>query len=505
MRAATIEHLVCPYTGGPLVLDTVAARSGDDIDYGLVRGESFEFPIVAGVLLLGLGKGYGGHEEALAPYVPIQAAAVDYLRRGDVEGLLRWLRAHSPLVHRLAIGGFDDYEHFAVESHIRSARLEAAALAADADYGVLGDIGVRRRLARALPAPVAARAHRRLAVVRARAAAARARRSPNTVLDGSFYAQRFYSPRAAATALQVARLPIGSRVLSLCGGHGMFENLLARSGRIPEHLVCLDGQLINLLAVKRFVTAEIDAICSDAQFHLPFRDGSFDAVFSSTCLPEIPAQAHFIRESIRVTDAAGWTMFDSMWALDSGVLRCDPYRPYRYLQNFLPRVRDYRAVIDRFAGARTAGYAISRRPADLLDGPRWAFEDERIIAELSDPVDTELNALVIDRERFPGFVDADHSALAGALSPSPAYRVERGPDAGARLRRRPEFDVLSPVFASSDFAGLPGSVELGATDGHTRRLELFAAGALAALPIGYRREQRDDHAGPHGQGLPVTR
>ncbi|WP_446223092.1 class I SAM-dependent methyltransferase [Nocardia sp. IBHARD005] len=491
MRAATIEALVCPYTGGPLTLAEGAVGDGDRVEFGLVRSESFDFPIVGGVLLLGLGKGYGGHEEGLAPYVPIQAAAIEYLRRGDVEGLLHWLRRHSPLVHRLVIGGYRDYAEFAVDLHTRGLRLESAALAADADYGVLGDLGVRRRLDRVLSRPLAARAHRRLAAVRAAVATARTKRDPESMLAHSFYAQRFYSPRAAATALQLAHLPVGDRVLSLCGGHGVFENILDHSDRLPAQLICVDGQLVNLLAVTRFVTSDVDPICLDAQFTLPFPDGWFDAVFSSTCLPEIPAQAHFLREAIRVTGAHGWTLFDSLWALDSGVLRCDPYRPYRYLQNFLPRTSDYRAVLDRCVGERAVGYAVSGPPAGQLAGPRWAFGDAAITAELADPADTELNVLVVDRDRFTGFVPADHGWMPHRLVPSPAYHrapVQAGPQV---LHLRAEFADPTSVFASLDFPGLPARVELDPAGPPTRWTELFAAGALAALPRRYQAHRAD--------------
>ncbi|NKY57001.1 methyltransferase domain-containing protein [Nocardia flavorosea] len=263
----------------------------------------------------------------------------------------------------------------------------------------------------------------------------------------------------------------------------MFENILALSGRMPQRLVCVDGQLVNLLAVRRFVTPAADPVCLDVQFDLPFADGAFDAVFSSTCLPEIPAQAHVVREAVRVTAATGWTLFDSLWALDSGVLRCDPYRPYRYLQNFLPRAADYRTVIDRWTGDRSAGYAFSRDPGAQLSGPIWAFDEAEIEAELSAATDTELNALVIDRDRFAGFVPADHDWMPGALSVSPAYRS--APGAATLLRRRAEFAEMNAVFASLDFPGLPERVELDTPPAPGSWAGLFAAGVLAALPPDY--------------------
>ena len=76
-------------------------------------------------------------------------------------------------------------------------------------------------------------------------------------------------------------------------------------------------------------------ICHDAQFALPFEDGVFSEVFSSTCLHEIPSQAHFIRESRRVTSESGWTMFDAVTPDEDG--RVVPTRYYRVCQITLLR------------------------------------------------------------------------------------------------------------------------------------------------------------------------
>ena len=53
------------------------------------------------MLLLSLSKSYGDSEEVLAPYVPQQVAAIEYLRADDLVGLRRWIERHVPLLHRL--------------------------------------------------------------------------------------------------------------------------------------------------------------------------------------------------------------------------------------------------------------------------------------------------------------------------------------------------------------------------------------------------------------------
>jgi hypothetical protein len=78
----------------------------------LLECRCFIFPVVDGVLLLSLAKGYGGAEEALQPYVPLRAAAIEYLQRDDVAGLQSWIRRHIPLAALLIDGCVGDYTEF---------------------------------------------------------------------------------------------------------------------------------------------------------------------------------------------------------------------------------------------------------------------------------------------------------------------------------------------------------------------------------------------------------
>lgn len=459
MRLNLIDDLVCPYTGGPMWPTSVVQGDVDRIDFGIVSSECFDFPVVGGVLLLGLTKGYGGPEEKLAPYVALQAASLTFLGRNDVVGLLGWMRQHSPLAHRLLTGEISTYTDFALELAQTTAALDATAMTRDADLEVLGDVGARGRLhdiaARTRLHRVIGRrsiglAHR--AVTGARKLRTRLQNTKaqrDSAIAENFYAQRFFSPRAAGTAFTISTLDTTGPILSVCCGHGMFENLLNQSGRRPRELVCVDGQLINLLALRAFVDPHVDAICHDVQLDWPFPDKYFQGVFSSSCLPEVPAQAHVIREAVRLTRDSGWTLFDSIWALDSGVQRCDPYRPYRYLQNFLPTLASYRDVFSRQAGGKKVHYALCRPAAEIVDGPAWASSPADIDAEFATARDTELNVLIVDPEKFGGFVPADHGWMAHCRL-SPAYRTV---DSAAQIRSG--FDVTSSVFAPVGFRGMP--------------------------------------------------
>src|ERR1043166_703409 len=105
MKRALIADLQCPYWGGKFEISSESEGDAERLSYGLLRCRCFEFPVVDGVLLLSLAKGYGGPEEELQPYAPLQVAAITYLQKKDVDGLRAWLRRHLPLAAELLDGG----------------------------------------------------------------------------------------------------------------------------------------------------------------------------------------------------------------------------------------------------------------------------------------------------------------------------------------------------------------------------------------------------------------
>jgi hypothetical protein len=101
--------MVCPYCGGRFRISRPVDVDDERVRYGLVECRCFAFPVVDGVLLLSLAKGYGGAEEALQPYVPLQLAAIQHLGADDVDGLRAWIRRHAPLVADLIDGTNETY------------------------------------------------------------------------------------------------------------------------------------------------------------------------------------------------------------------------------------------------------------------------------------------------------------------------------------------------------------------------------------------------------------
>lgn len=250
-------------------------------------------------------------------------------------------------------------------------------------------------------------------------------------------------------------------------------------------MTMVDGQLLNLLITRHYADRSGgDYICHDLQYPLPFVDGSFGGVFSSTCLPEIPAQSTFAAEAIRVTSAAGWTLFDSIWNLESGVPRIDVTRHYRFCQNFFSSLDDYVPMFESCAGpGRDVGIDVPAAPGAYLGNPGWAFGEERDAA-LKNRADYEISVMVTG-DAFAGFKSPDHSWINDRdLYVSPAFDVVAS-SARIEARRRSAFNELSPVFASRQFGGYPTAVDVDRGGDADYRMKLFVDAVVSIVPDAY--------------------
>lgn len=473
--------MICPYCGGQFRISRTISRDDERLLFGLVECRCFTFPIIDGILLLSLAKGYGGAEEALQPYVPLQAAAIEYLERDDVRGLKAWIRRHAALVADLLESTDETYLSLWSRLSSELGRHADALLSDCRRYEVLGSpkpglaTSLRRRLTRASQSDL-----------------------PTTA---DFYAARFFSPRVNAMALQLDAFPDAQRLLSLCCGHGAFENLL-RAKRHTGDVVSMDAQIVNLLITRRYADHGGSYICHDAQFPLPFSAGTFDGVFSSTCLPEIPTQLTFASEAIRVTSERGWTDFDSIWNTDMvGVARVDRGRHYRFAQNFFARLDDYVPMFEACAGPRRrVGLNVPDTPAAYVDSPRWSFGPD-IFEALHDRAD-DLISVVVLGEEFPGFVESHHAWLPDSdLAASLAFVVSRTPTR-IDLGRRPEFGELHPAFAPRRFRGYAeqATLDLRRFDEDDYVLDAYAAALVSVVPNAFTTDASRDLPAGIGRG-----
>ena len=460
--------LRCPYCNGAIHLKRDVESDVERIRYGLLACRCFEFPIVDGIPLLSLAKGYGGAEEELQPYVPLQMAAINHLQRDDVGGLRAWITCHLPLAAGLMEERFGSYLDF---SGALSAQLDLAIERFLARYEVFGAATRRPQRNRA-----------RTAYRRSDSTTGTPAKPPRL---NSYYVNRFFAPRVNALALQLEQLPLEGRLLSLCCGQGMYENLLLSLGG-QRTVVSIDGQFLNLLCTRQFIHPEGTYFCHDVQFPLPFVDGAFNGVFSSTCLPEIPAQRSFACEAVRVTDHAGWTFFHSIWNLDiEGVRRVDETRSYRFCQNFFTHLEDYLDFFTECAGSdRSIALDVPDLPARYLDEPRWITERNVMLQALRAKTDHEISVLVTKSGRFDIFRQAPHKWLTiENLAVSPVFDV--APANGAlRLTRKAAFAKVRANVAPKSFTAYPEELSLERTrlNEPDYRLEQFCASVLVPLP-----------------------
>jgi SAM-dependent methyltransferase len=130
--------------------------------------------------------------------------------------------------------------------------------------------------------------------------------------------KRAFSPEAAARRHGVAP---GMNVLEVGPGDGYLTvAAVERSGPGGRH-VCLDVQLAMLRKLRRALGARTPALVCASGSQLPFRAGSFDLVFLSHVLGEIPDREGALREYARVLQPNG-TLAVTEGLPDPDFIRC---------------------------------------------------------------------------------------------------------------------------------------------------------------------------------------
>jgi SAM-dependent methyltransferase len=446
MRRAFIDKLQCPYCLSSFSVTCALSGDNREVRYGLIKCSCFEFPIVNGVLLLGIVKGYGGAEEAIQPYVPLQVAAILFLRNRDLNGLAKWMQRHTPLVHDLCDAN-SDYDYVSLagrwETCLRSEIREY--LHQQGKYEVVGaSIDVAQECANRLR---------------------------------NWYAGRFVTPRAARLRDELTGLALGLPVLSLCCGQGVAEQNF--KGILPGHeIVSIDGQILNLLIVQRFVNPEGSFICHDVQLPLPFEAGFFGLTVSSTCLPEIPSHAFFIKEAVRTTREDGSAVFNMLWA--SPKARIAPKRYYRFCQNEFESLAAIVTLFHKCSYGRSLGMF---RPDP--DGQNtWIWDEaqiEQLVKHEGEPPITLCvsNSKNVDTQTRPfgnSTPETQHLHL------NPLYRIEANTPTCIRCRRAPEFFDASLVPPGSSYLPETVVIEKNELCTPTYVSGLFHSGVLVSLP-----------------------
>lgn len=321
MKYSLLNQMVCPYCEGSFSISNIVTETKKRLINGVVSCNCFNFPVIDSVLLLNLDR-YHPPEHW---YSSLQAAAISsFTGDGKTLGLEYWIKKFAPalgaIIYEAQLSLIDC---MTFERNVNSPfeRQQQQTLRDMAESSLL-----------TLPID-------------------NEHKDFFHFWDLPWEVTRQFEASANIYARQVLNtVDLNGWILSLCCGKGFFENH-SRFYIDTSKLVCVDRNPTSVFLTKRFYCPDANYIVADVQHPLPFHSGTFDGVFSSTFLPEVPTQASVIREAIRVTKATGWTLFDSIWNGPQHK-RIDCNRVYRLCQNFFTSLDQYLDIFLKYAQNR---------------------------------------------------------------------------------------------------------------------------------------------------------
>jgi ubiquinone/menaquinone biosynthesis C-methylase UbiE len=172
------------------------------------------------------------------------------------------------------------------------------------------------------------------------------RRSPRpfppwmTPLLHSPLRRRSFSPEAAAERHGLAP---GMRVLEVGPGDGYLTPAAIERISPGGRLVCLDVQPAMLRKLRRALGTRAPALVSASGSQLPFRSQTFDLVFLSHVLGEIPDRAGALAEYARILRPGG-TLAVTEGLPDPDFIRCSRLVRMARLAGFVPAEHFGRAL-----------------------------------------------------------------------------------------------------------------------------------------------------------------
>jgi ubiquinone/menaquinone biosynthesis C-methylase UbiE/uncharacterized protein YbaR (Trm112 family) len=304
-----LEFIVCPFCAAPLKQTFVLRRDRQDrIEYGLLScsGCSFEYPIVAGVLIL------------FAPdeTVDVKAETSDrsLLSGPRVRDLVWLIRTNQPIIalSLLLNPSQPDEQWFFSLDFPKGTGQVGAPTAPDA-----GNPRRERRLPR-----LAERVLRRYALPRVRRRLARLLMADADNLTAfqamdlyyrrysrsesyNYFAYRFGQPRhLAALSLAAMLTEAPGALLDLACGTGHVTHFLS-SVRPDQVVIGIDREFFRLWIAQRYMAPDAHFVCTPADRALPVRDQAFHGVFFSDAFHYFLHKSTAVREMQRVLMADG--------------------------------------------------------------------------------------------------------------------------------------------------------------------------------------------------------
>jgi SAM-dependent methyltransferase len=461
MKYDLIGQLRCPYCTGKFSLVKDLKSCGDRVVFGMVECNCFEFPIVDGVLLLSLTKGYGGSEDILIPYESFLAASITHIKAGDLEGLQVWIEKNAPAIGQLMYQedlSFIDFDvKYTRDYNTNNAQfLEAQ----KRQYGVVGEslgdgVPIDEKGESVYPQSFEDMLYRKMG------------------RGGNYYVKRYFDPSVSVTRNFLLNNKPTDYLLSMCFGQGVFENI-AREHIPVGKMINLDAQLINIFLVKRFIYPDGVYICHNLYFPLPFSDGFLSAVFTSTCLPELVNQAHVVREIARVTSPQGWAYIEHIWT--GKPARFAPGRYYRYMQNQFEFFDQYLELLNNTCDSKRTyltsyafdGYKIDAvgAPVPLADVKTINDQNTNLITVVLSPKQVEIGRDIVPLTR--------HEKQ--RLRLSPMFDISTDGDIVRGNAKQELKDYMQQTLPDSFEMDLSRIEEQGYVD------ELYKQGVLLLLP-----------------------
>jgi ubiquinone/menaquinone biosynthesis C-methylase UbiE len=279
MQVSWLRWLCCPFCGGSFS-PSASDRRTSELEYAVLTCHCSHYPVVAGVPILQQGPIGTAHLTAAEVIALIQTGrhreALLALLAPDSRTLV-WLRRLA------AVQGLRRLHGLAAAWGLRRGRKQVAAL--QPDHGTL--------------------------------------RTACAVLDGYFrqggrlehyhyFAFRFAHPRYLA-ALSFANLlhqPTQPLLDLACGCGHLLHHLAPRAHGQP--VVGVDTSFIGLYVAKHWIAPAAEYVCCAADTALPFRDGTFAAVFCSDAFQYFVNKATCVRELRRLTQPAGFMVLNAL-------------------------------------------------------------------------------------------------------------------------------------------------------------------------------------------------
>lgn len=249
MKVKFLELMKCPYCGTEFNIGDVLERKGGEIINGCVRCECSEFPILEGILNLKIG--------------PLNSYIVKLLKKDEVKkalGLSLWRYSEGICEIVGLLGSKKLMEVLSIPMEISAKYGHRKYLKGSSFYKLLG-------------------------------------KNPS---ESEIYLKHRFSAESLWSVYPFVQiLKSRTRILDIGCGSGHTSFIISTYAK-PKELVCADRTFRSLYHAKKYFVKDAEFICIDANYPLPFKNNTFDAIFMLDAFHYIYARTLLAREMERL-------------------------------------------------------------------------------------------------------------------------------------------------------------------------------------------------------------